>query len=184
MLKITKWFPPPKNRITKFNMYPEYSKLVWHHDHFRKMLLKRQIQSICGYFASWNRIHSRDTHTVNSIVINNVVEPTTNIVQPEEASRTVHVKATAEQTKGKHTVNSNIASGLIHEIEGDIVIDVSVGTGIVGISTKVLSFGEIKRNTMSTLLATRKKEYVADALKKRGKRKEKREKGKGMGYHF
>ena len=86
------------------------------------------------------------THTVNSIVINNVVEPTANIVQPEEASQTVHVKATAEQTKGKHTVNSNIASSQMHETEGAIVMDVSIGTGIVGDSTKVPSYDEEKQN--------------------------------------
>ena len=88
------------------------------------------------------------THTVNSIVINNVVEPTANIVQPKEASRTVHVKATTEHTSGKYTVNSNITKSMIRETEGAIHINVAVGTGIVGDSTIVDSYAEMQRNML------------------------------------
>ncbi len=118
--RLQSGYPPPNNRITKRNMYPTYNTIVQRHDHFREMSLEQQIHSIRGYFTTWSRTHMRNTHTVNSIVINNVVERTANIVQPEGASRT------AKQAKGNHTVNRNMASGLIREIEEDIVIDSNI----------------------------------------------------------
>ncbi len=56
---------------------------------------------------------------------------------------------------------------MIHETEGAIVMDVSLGTGIVGDSTKVPSHDEEKINTITTLVATRAKEFDEDALRKK-----------------
>ncbi len=61
-------------------MYPGYLTIVQRHDHFREMLLEQKNESIRGYFTTWNRTCMRHTHTVNSNVFNNVVEPTANIV--------------------------------------------------------------------------------------------------------
>ena len=70
------------------------------------MLQERQIQSILGFFISWNRIHSRDTYTVNSNIIHEVVEST-------EASTQSHNEATVDICSGKHTANSNMVNILL-----------------------------------------------------------------------
>ena len=49
---------------------------------------------------------------------------------------------------------------MIHETEGAIVMDVSLGTGIVGDSTKVPSYDEEKRNIIRPFLATRAKKNL------------------------